>query len=302
MFKGIIGGISSLLSGKVTSSQNHNINQNFNQNICVDDLMQNIDINKSSVAVIYARVSTKNQVYGDSLHLQLQECKKYCEENNLLVVKKVQEICSARDMNKLKNLLEIINNYKDVNLVIFEPTRFSRNPKDYHNILPYLIEKNIVLHFVQGKLVSDNNNHKKIISSLIIDGQIESENLSRRIKTSIKFRKLNDVFCPSVSRYGYSYCKISKKQNINPTENLVCELIKKLYYGGSAESINKLLILITGNPEHKIYDYKNESVKVLQVQYGNLSINDVKEFLNYAQIYKRGKPWTNYSVKRILGN
>ena len=299
MLKGILGGISSFLSGKVSSSKNNYINQN----ISIDDMMQNININiNNSEAIIYARVSSKNQVYGDSLHLQLQECKKYCEENNLLVVKKVQEICSARDMNKLKNLLEILNNCKDVNLIIFEPTRFSRNPKDYHNILPYLIEKNIVLHFVQGKLVSNNNNHKKIISSLIIDGQIESENLSRRIKTSVKFRKHNNIFCPSVPRFGYSNCKISKKQIINNSENNICELIKKLYFGGTAESINKLLILITGNPEHKIYDYKNESVKVLQVQYGNLSVNDVKEFLNYCNIYKRGKPWTSYSIKKIIQN
>jgi DNA invertase Pin-like site-specific DNA recombinase len=265
--------------------------------------MNNINISKAPVnnrAIIYARVSSKNQLNGDSIDMQLSNCKDYCSKNNLIILNEYSESKSARDMKDLQILLHIIENNENINIIIWEPTRFSRNPIDYHNILPILNKKNIILHFPQKKLISNNNNDIKIISNFIYDGQIESETLSNRLKNINRFKKLHNI--PHITRpkYGFKYCKIQKKNIIDDSENLIIQLIKKMYNGSPVKLINKLLIAITENPSHKLYDMNDPNFELKNIEKGNLTIKDIAEFLNYVNITKKEKIWTQSKISQIL--
>ena len=310
MFNKLVKNIFSLINDDLNINDNETImntndTQGYNYITGINNDLGVLSLNnnfKSNYAVIYTRISSLNQKDGFSLALQKQKCKEYCLQNNFTILKIVEEIESAREMKKLNKLLKIIDIYTNINLVIYEPTRFSRNPKDYHNIISHLEHKHIVIHFPLRNLISNNNGDKKIISSLIIDGQIESETISRRIKNTIQFKKDNGTWISTNPKFGYKYCKIDKKQKINEHENKLCLLIHKMYFGSDTNSVNKLLTELTGNPGHKIYDMNDEECEIKEIKFGNQNIKDIRDFLNYIHLTRRGRPWTYSSVKTVLAN
>jgi DNA invertase Pin-like site-specific DNA recombinase len=251
----------------------------------------------------YYRVSSKNQKDGYSIEQQQDACINYCKIKKFKLQGEVNEIVSAKSMLKQKKLYNLVNLISDCNLIIYEPTRLSRNPEDYHKLLKICDEKKIILHFVNPNLISDNNNDRRLISTGVVDGQFESEFISNRVKKSIAYRKLHNKYVPSIPKFGFAYCKISKnnlKVVNNKKEMQIEALIKKLYYGGTAKDINNLLIDITGNNKHQLYNSSNENEVIANVEYGNMRIIDITRFLNLTSILRRNKPWNAKSVSDLL--
>ena len=89
------------------------------------------NINYDGNAIIYTRISSKNQLDGASLESQLEMCQKYCEEKKFKVLKWVREVASAKQMKYQVGLLNLINESSDTNLIIFRPDRLSRNFYDF---------------------------------------------------------------------------------------------------------------------------------------------------------------------------
>lgn len=251
----------------------------------------------------YYRVSSKNQKDGHSIDQQRDACVNYCKTNKFKLQGEVNEIVSARNMSNQKNLYNLVTLVSDCNLIIYEPTRLSRNPEDYHRLLKTCETKNITLHFVNPNLISDNNSDKRLIATGVVDGQFESEFISNRVKKSIAYRKLHNKFYPSIPKFGSAYCKISKN-NIkvvnNKKEMQIEALIKKFYFGGPVKDINNLLIDITGNNKHQLYNSSNHNEVITIVERGNMRIIDIARFLNSASILRRNKPWNTKSVSDLL--
>lgn len=112
---------------------------------------------ENSNAVIYCRVSTKNQTFGTSLESQKLFCQEYCSKNNLNVKSIINETNSAKSMDKQEELNNFLDFNEDINLVVYEPSRLSRNLKDFVQFMDQCKEHNITIHFVQDELVSSNN-------------------------------------------------------------------------------------------------------------------------------------------------
>lgn len=244
--------------------------------------------------IIYTRISTLKQTTGTSLDSQLSLCQSYCEKNNYKIIKTYAEVSTATDINKQKKLLEIVN-YKNINLVILEPSRFSRNLTHFIEILNKCKKNNIILHFVHDELISTSNYDMKIILSKILDSQNESEVIGTRIKRSVNYRKINKVYYPSISKYGYKYNKNNKKLEMNDYEQNIITLIKKLYHGSNFLKLEKLLLQIT-NKKHELCFNDNET----RLKYGNMWYKDISNFLNSISILRRNKKWSPISVSRII--
>ena len=279
-----------------------------NNNSSINKLCSKLDnksLNSNGRAIIYTRVSTPNQTMGTSLDSQDACCREYCVKNGYTIIDKVKEISSAQYMNKQQYLNNILNNYEDIHLIILEPSRLSRNLKDGVNFLDVCKNKNIVIHFVQNELVSTNTSDIKTIISGVHDGEIESKNLGLRVKRSVKFRKANKEYYPSVIKYGYKLNKQLNNDKITrtlvkePHEQLVITLINKLYYGSDIKTIQNLLMTITGE-YHELFNQKSTNEVVTRVEYGNMCIVDVAKFLNSIPIMKRNKEWTSSSVSSLL--
>jgi DNA invertase Pin-like site-specific DNA recombinase len=262
-----------------------------------------VDKKNNGEAVIYARVSTKNQTTGTSIDSQLAECNKYCSDNNFKVVEKITEVVSARNINNQNKLLEFLYEYKDTHLIIYEPSRFSRNLKDGAEIIELCKKNNIIIHFVQPNLRTNNNNDMKDITSRIIDAQTELDTLSTRIKTSIAFRKKNNTYLSSIPKYGTQYIKTNniRKVESNDMEESIIQVINLMYNGGKVSEVLYLLYKISGK-KHTIYDTNNPDGELKTFEYGNMSFRSIADFLNSNDIFRRGKMWTSMSISQIANN
>ena len=256
-------------------------------------------------ALIYCRVSTKNQTNGTSLDSQEYYCKQYCNDNNLTITNIVHEICSAKTTDKQKKLLDIIDTNNNIHLVFFESTRFSRNVCDFTNLLNKCSVNNIIIHSVTGNMNTSNNNDTKNILSNVFDGEIEIKTLSRRIKKSIEYRKTQKTYIPTVPRYGYCHKKTrvnNRMQKIiarDDNEQNIITLVNKLYYGSDINSVHKLLFKIT-KVNHTIIDYKANGDEVDWINYGNMKYVDIANFLNLNNILKRNKQWQSSSISQLV--
>ena len=105
-----------------------------------------------SQAIIYCRLSSPNQSIINNFHVsfenQLETCRNYCTTNNLFVVGEVQEIKSARNMNYLYELKKIGESNSNLNLVIYNITRFSRNILQGLQYIQAFSSKNITIHLL----------------------------------------------------------------------------------------------------------------------------------------------------------
>jgi DNA invertase Pin-like site-specific DNA recombinase len=260
---------------------------------------------KKDQAIIYCRVSTKNQTFGTSLESQKSFCQEYCSKNNLTIISVVNEINSAKNMDKqveLNDLLELKENFI---LVVYKPSRLSRNLKDFVHFNEKCKQKNVTIQFVQDNLDSSvNSDFKKIISG-VIDGQTESINLGLRVKRSISFRKLTGNYQPSVAPYGYKYSKektmrgYKSVSRVNLQEKNIIDLINKLYWGSNIEYINSLFIRITGKPQ-ELYFVGEPDKPIDKIEYGNMRMNDIANFLNSIPILRRNREWTGTSISQVL--
>lgn len=257
--------------------------------------MNVVKINNNS-AIIYSRVSTFRQQNGTSLESQKILCQDYCNLMNFNVIHNIEEVCSATQMSKQSKLNNIIMNNNNINIVILEPSRLCRNIKDFTILLNKCNEKNIIIHFTQTNISSNNSNDIKKMISSVYDAELESKTLSQRIKRSVSYRKQMKLYVPSVPSFGFMIK--DKKKCLSLEEQNIITLINKLYWGSDTKSINDFLYKITGNHDEICNLYDN--VEIIQVRYGNLRIIDIAHFLNNLEIKCRGKKWYCGSVSRLI--
>jgi DNA invertase Pin-like site-specific DNA recombinase len=272
--------------------------ENIEDNLC-NQLSRNHIVNSN--AIIYCRVSTKNQTFGTSLESQKLFCQEYCSKNNLNIKLIINETNSAKSMNNQEELNNFLEFNEDIILIVYEPSRLSRNLKDFVKFVDTCNKKNITIHFVHDDLVSSNSSDFKKILSGIVDGETESKNIGLRVKRSIKYRKLKGTYKSSIPKYGYKYIKSNgqTQSSINMVERRIINLIQKLYCGSDIETINKLLVQITGTTQ-ELYFTTNPEESIEKIEYGNMRITDIVHFLNSIPITRRNKVWNSNAVSQIV--
>jgi site-specific DNA recombinase len=85
-------------------------------------------------AVIYVRVSTKEQLENLSLRTQLRACEEYCRRQGYEVLERFHEegeSAKTTDRSQLQNLLTFCRLNKGRMVVVFHVTRFARDKYDH---------------------------------------------------------------------------------------------------------------------------------------------------------------------------
>ena len=240
---------------KVVSKSKHSVIGKIDD-LCIDFKSNKIISNGN--AIIYCRVSTHNQTFGSSLETQMEAGTIYCTNNNFKIIDIVHEVCSAKEMSKQEKLIDIIESNENLNIIIHDPSRISRNISDFTQLLHICEIKKITLHFASDKLITNNSNDIKLALSSVYDSQIEIRTLSKRIKASIERRKRNKTYLPSVPKYGYVYDKnITDNKNVtvvkkDEQEQKIINLVNKMYWGDDIKPIQILLEEITGEEQEII--------------------------------------------------
>ena len=272
-----------------------------------DDILSKLSSLKMSVgkdAIVYARES---DIMKHSLEDQAQKGKKYAKENGFKVGSVIKETCSGEIILKQNQLMDAILENKDTHFIFSDTTRITRDFPGFcsHFIHCCNVNRNTI-HIVNEALVSSIPfDFKKIVCG-IIDAEEERKTISRRIKSSVAFRKRNGIYKSSVPKYGRMYVrdkegKIWKEVQCEQETDSI-RLVNLMYFGGTCDEIEKLLKKITKNPKHQLYDMNNESEEIREVKRGNFSSQSIAEFLNYIKLYKRNREWSGTSVLSCLSN
>ena len=137
-------------------------------------------------AVIYCRVSTKEQVENFSLETQEEQCRRYCERQELVVDRVfVEEGKSATTLNrpKLQELLEYCKrNRKHIGVVVFYAIdRASRQTRDFLQVWADLGKWGLKLECASQHI--DDSPEGKLSATLICaTGQYENDRKGRNNK------------------------------------------------------------------------------------------------------------------------
>lgn len=270
-----------------------------------DDILSKLSslkMSKGSSAIIYARES---DIMKHSLEDQVQKAKEYAKANGFKVVSVIKETCSGGDILKQTQLMNALLENKDTHFIFSHMDRITRDFQGFcsHFINCCNVNSNTI-HIINEELVSSIPLHFKKIVCGIIDAEDERKTISRRIKSSVSFRKRNGIYKPSITKFGKMYVrdKDGKIAKVVQREEEVdtIRLVNLMYYGGKCDEIESLLIKITKNPRHRLYDMNDEDKEIREIKCGNMTSTSIAEFLNYIRLYKRNRKWSGASVLSCL--
>jgi DNA invertase Pin-like site-specific DNA recombinase len=170
--------------------------------------------------VVYCRVSNLKDA-SLSFMSQEEECKKYCHEKKLRIKYIYKEHNSG--FGKQRVLDNIILTNKDINLIIYDITRFSRSKLHGEKLLKICKKKNITIHFVKNNIVykpTDNDEDDSLYQVLrgLSHSQSEWSTIRDRIVTSINFRRSRGM-CLGKAPFGFD--SIDKKLVPNDNFNAI---------------------------------------------------------------------------------
>jgi predicted site-specific integrase-resolvase len=270
-----------------------------------DDILSKLSslkMSKGSSAIIYARES---DIMKHSLEDQVQKAKEYAKANGFKVVSVIKETCSGGDILKQIQLMNALLENKDTHFIFSHMDRITRDFQGFcsHFINCCNVNSNTI-HIINEELVSSIPLHFKKIVCGIIDAEDERKTISRRIKSSVAFRKRNGIYKPSITKFGKMYVrdrdgKITKVVQREEEVDTI-RLVNLMYYGGKCDEIEKLLIKITKNPRHRLYDMNDEDKEIREIKCGNMTSTSIAEFLNYINLLKRNRKWSGASVLNCL--
>lgn len=270
-----------------------------------DDILSKLSslkMSKGSSAIIYARES---DIMKHSLEDQVQKAKEYAKANGFKVVSVIKETCSGGDILKQTQLMNALLENKDTHFIFSHMDRITR---DFQGFCSHFINccnaNSNTIHIINEELVSSIPLHFKKIVCGIIDAEDERKTISRRIKSSVAFRKRNGIYKPSITKFGKMYVrdKDGKIAKVVQREEEVdtIRLVNLMYYGGKCDEIESLLIKITKNQRHRLYDMNDEDKEIREIKCGNMTSTSIAEFLNYIRLYKRNRKWSGASVLSCL--
>jgi DNA invertase Pin-like site-specific DNA recombinase len=143
---------------------------------------------------IYCRVSSKEQSkYNNghtSLQVQEQEIRKYCENNDINVIKVVHEVFSARNMDKLSGLQYLCGIASNGQTIyVYDISRFSRNVHHALNLLEDLKNNKISVTSVTENITYGSATEKNHFRLHLCASTYYSDICSQKVKASIAFRR-----------------------------------------------------------------------------------------------------------------
>lgn len=204
-----------------------------------------VDKKDKPLGVIYARVSSSEQVENTSLETQIEKCtKKLSEVGAEIVGQFIEEGESAKttDRTQFQNLLSFIalNKNKISYVCVYKLDRWARDTADFHLTKSFIVKNGASLISVLEPL-SDDPSGRFLETVLAASAQLDNELKGLRVKDSME-RKALDGWPTNKVCYGY---KNDKEKRITICDPNFYEPIKDILHmfinGYSIPSLAKYL-------------------------------------------------------------
>ena len=160
-------------------------------------------------AVLYARVSSKEQEEGFSIPAQLKLIKEYAIKNKIKIIEEFIDVETAKQAGRanFNNMIDFLKNNQEVKNILCEKTdRLYRNFKDYLTIEGL----DLIIHLVKENevLSKESKSHQKFIHGIkILMAKNYIDNLSEEAKKGL-LQKAHEGYYPSYAPLGLSLIHI----------------------------------------------------------------------------------------------
>ena len=249
-----------------------------------------IEINKNN-AIGYTRVSDILQIDGSSLGTQDKEIKKYCEENNINLLKIFSDEGKSGTTTVGRNgFLSLIEEVQPGNFVIvYELSRFSRDQADVINYIRDLVRnKGCTFISLNPRIDSRDPSADLMIGLYSTIFQEESKRTSERIKANMqRLGEEGKLLCRPP--FGFVHNGDTREYIADPDQQSVVQKIKMMHLCG----VNQNEIAKRLNEEglgHVLNN--NKTKKILEPTFSRTTVNIILQ--NYGFIKDDKSPQYTY--------
>ena len=239
-------------------------------------------------AYIYCRVSSKkqsNNTHGHtSLEVQEELCRKYCNDNNIKVVKVVKEAYSAKNLNILNGLNYLCDiACKGQKIIFYDVSRFSRNTSQALNLIEKLSNNDVSIYAVVEKLSYNTPTEQHQFRIHLSCAQQYSDMCSLKVSNSVSHRR-NNGHSMGVAAFGYAHIRDEnniRKKVVNVDEVKIIKRIEQL-----KNEKTRTIINILNNEDIKFRGRNPTLINVRNII--KRLDNDLKEVLrnNFGKVKK----------------
>ena len=212
-------------------------------------LMSQDELSAEMIALIYARVSTRQQTEGTSLETQVEGCLKLAKEKGFTVPNELvfQEVGSGADPGRrlFLKVNSLVQDKRVRGVFINDPDRYSREPIFLEILSDMCKSAGVELFFVHG--TSGTGVDQNLLRYLA--GYVAKKERLKTLErtTQGKMRVLKKGRPPhgwGVGIYGYDYDKDDHKRSINASEASTVRRIFQMFAEGAtffaiAEDLNR---------------------------------------------------------------
>ena len=283
-------------------------------------------------AVIYARYSSDKQ-NEISIQGQIEECRRYAEENDMIVLQEYVDRAQSAISDKRPNFLRMIDDSRDESfeiILVYQFDRFARNKNDSGYYKKILADNGVRVVSAKEQIASDS-------SGVITEGLLEvfadyfSKQLSEKVHRGMYQRAEQCKFNGGTMTFGYAVDDEGYYVVDENTGPVVKEIYERIASGETAKSIEEDLnargiLTVRGNrfSKNSLQNIlRNEKYKGIYI-FGNTRIpdgipriisdalfDDVQEVLSHQSRGHRpavenyiltGKLYCGYCKKQMVGS
>ncbi len=246
----------------------------------------NNEVNQKQKAIIYCRVSSKDQAEGYSLAAQERLLKEYAGTNNLNVLKVYPISETASKSHVRKTFSEMLNfcNKNKVPIILCEKIdRLTRNLKDAAIISDWVLDNSErAVHFVKENFIVSKNTraHENLVWDMkVAIARFYTNNLSEEVKKG-QSEKLTQGWKPYRPSLGYKSVG-DEGHKIHVPDEVSSIFIKQIFdlYSTGLYSIKDLAGLMYENGLRSVNGLKVSSSNIFRIinnpfYYGEIKWND----------------------------
>lgn len=198
-------------------------------------------MDKERYVAIYARQSVDKRD-SVSIETQIDDCKRICEETNIITYFDKGYSGKNTDRPQLQKLIYDIKNGSISKVIVYKIDRISRNITDFYSLYEMMKDNNCELVSYNEKFDTSNSMGRAMMGILAVFAQMERENISTRIKDNYSFRVKDRRWASGKAPFGFANGKIDGKTTLIPVKEEV-EAVKQIFQLYATEkniSIGKL--------------------------------------------------------------
>lgn len=231
-------------------------------------------------AFAYLRVSTGEQAKGYSLDAQMDEIKKYCDENEIEIIERFKDTMSGTKLTERKGMMELLDRIdieKPQAVIATESDRISRNTMQFGWIDTHLSMKGIKLLLVNER-EAEGPFEKAFQRIRAVFSEFETDLRQWRINRGREKAKSSSRF---MNRPPFGYKVVGKDVKVDPESSEIVRNIFEEYYNNVP--IKRIARNLNKNPASIRYILRNEFYTDGKLN-GNHDVIIAREKFEWAQI------------------